>query len=121
MKLIKYLGSRGARNGRGGLVDIGLYSCPGCGGEIVLPVSVGRKYKRCGCCRVVVHRVPTIYRPKSAERTCLMCGKKFTSRGPHNRRCGLCEKALAGDGQAYYMPPIHKNRDPSTVACCWES
>ena len=65
-------------------------------------------------------RTATIYRPKPAERTCLMCGEKFVSRGPHNRRCGLCEIKLNGDGQAYYMPPIHRHNDKSTVACCGE-
>lgn len=33
------------------------------------------------------------------ERTCLMCGKKFPSAGPQNRKCIKCKKkkAIAGN------------------------
>ena len=121
MKLIKHVGSRKAQNGRGQMVAMGLYRCPGCGGEIELPVSVGRNYKSCGCQEKII-RTATIYRPKPAERTCLMCGEKFASRGPHNRRCGVCEHAIQiGVESAYYMPPIHRQNEKRVVACCVES
>lgn len=33
-----------------------------------------------------------------ARRTCLMCGEKFPSAGPHNRRCPGCNKKI-GDAE----------------------
>ena len=119
MKLIKYLGSRGARNGRGGLVDIGLYSCPGCGNEVVLPVLFARGKSGCGCLEKAYKR--TYYRPKPDARTCLMCGKKFMSRGPHNRRCVPCGNKISNNGQDHHCLPVYKGRDHSVVAECGES
>lgn len=42
---------------------------------------------------------PRIPKTEIARRTCLMCGKKFASEGPHNRRCVKCKKkkAIAGN------------------------
>ena len=85
-----------------------------------MSISNGGSRSSCGG-QIKNQKRVTIYRPKPAERKCLMCGKNFISRGPHNRRCGLCERALAGDGQAYYMPPVHKQNDHSVVAKCCES
>ncbi len=47
----------------------------------------------------------TLYRvtnQKPALRTCLMCGKQFHSRGPHNRRCSPCNATL--DYKEHYVP-----------------
>lgn len=63
----------------------------------------------------------TVYRPQPAMRTCLMCGKKFLSRGPHNRRCPVCENKIENGGQAYYCPPVHRHRDKSVTAICGEA
>lgn len=40
---------------------------------------------------------------KKAERSCLMCGKKFISAGPHNRRCTKCDltSEKLGDNVSY--------------------
>ena len=118
MRLIRYLGRRPSRNGRGQSVRVALYGCGHCGKEVEISVSNGGSRSSCGC-QTRSHK-QTIYRPAPAERTCLMCGEKFVSRGPHNRRCVLCEKKLEGDVQAYYMPPVHKQRDHSVVAGCGE-
>ncbi len=121
MRLRRLVGERPAQNGRGHSVVIGLYYCPGCDSEVEWPISVGRNQEDCGCLKKdTERRVPTIYRPKPAERTCLMCSKKFISRGPHNRRCGVCENTIERGGQAYYMPPVHRHRDKSVVAGCGE-
>ena len=85
-----------------------------------MSISNGGSRSSCGC-QIKSQKRATIYRPKPAERKCLMCGKNFISRGPHNRRCVLCEEKLDGDGQAYYMPPVHKQSDHSVVAKCCES
>lgn len=120
MKFVRYVGIRKARNGRENNVEIGLYICGYCGKKVKMSMSNGGSRSSCGCQTKSYKRV-TIYRPKPAERTCLMCGNKFVSRGPHNRRCAVCEQKLANDGQAYYMPPIHKQRDHSVVAECFET
>lgn len=41
-------------------------------------------------------------------RSCLMCGKKFRSAGPHNRRCPRCSYILehAREG-TYYNPTVY--------------
>ena len=114
MILIRSAGSRKAQNNHNRLVRVGLFFCNDCKNEVQLPILVGRNQSSCGC-------KGTIYRHQPAERTCLMCGKNFISRGPHNRRCVLCKRKLDVDGQAYYMPPVHKQNDHSIVAKCWES
>lgn len=101
MRLIRSAGSRKALNNHSQRVQVGIFHCPKCNNDVQLSIMVGKNQSSCGC-------TGTIYRPKPAERRCLMCGKNFISRGPHNRRCGLCEKAISGDGQAYYMPPVHR-------------
>ncbi len=120
MRLIKVLGERPSRDGKGRLVARGLWYCPGCKEEVEMPMSI-RNGTVCGRCRHAVLRGKTVYRPQPAERMCLMCGKKFMSRGPQNRRCPGCEIKVDGDGQAYYMPPVHKQRDHSVVAGCGET
>ena len=70
-----------------------------------MSISNGGSRSSCGC-QIKSQKLATIYRPKPAERKCLMCGKNFISRGPHNRRCRLCEQRVDGDGQMYYMPPV---------------
>lgn len=45
-----------------------------------------------------------------AERSCLMCGKKFISRGPHNRRCQKCNQKIDQAAEnTFYMPTIYNN------------
>ncbi len=119
MKLIRNCGRRRAKIGSNRLVRMGLYYCPECCNEVVRPVLYAKHKGNCGCLEKSLKG--TIYRPQPAGRTCLMCAKKFMSRGPHNRRCGLCEQKLANDGQTYYCPPVYKNRDHSVVAECGET
>lgn len=119
MKLIRYTGRREAQNGQDKQVDTGIFHCVHCGNDVDLPVASGRRKGHCGC-QTGSQKGP-IYRPKPAERTCLMCGKNFVSRGPHNRRCVACECKIEASGQAYYMPPVHKQRDHSVVAECSET
>ena len=119
MILIRHTGIRDAQNGQDKKVYTGIFHCTFCGEDVELSVATGKHRNHCGCQSQSI-RLATIYRPKPAERRCLMCGNNFISRGPHNRRCVLCEKKLEGDGQAYYMPPVHKQSDHSVVAKCWE-
>ncbi|MFO0794348.1 MAG: hypothetical protein U0586_09815 [Candidatus Brocadiaceae bacterium] len=45
-----------------------------------------------------------------AERSCLMCGKKFISRGPHNRRCQKCNQKIDQAAEnTFYIPTIYTN------------
>ncbi|MBM4053835.1 MAG: hypothetical protein FJ264_04005 [Planctomycetes bacterium] len=45
-----------------------------------------------------------------AERSCLMCGKKFVSRGPHNRRCPRCNQKIDQAAEnTFYMPTVYGN------------
>lgn len=45
-----------------------------------------------------------------AERFCLMCGKKFISRGPHNRRCQKCNQRIDQAAEnTFYMPTVYTN------------
>ncbi|MDN3513401.1 MAG: hypothetical protein NG747_03265 [Candidatus Brocadia sp.] len=45
-----------------------------------------------------------------AERSCLMCGKKFISRGPHNRRCPKCNQKIDQAAEnTFYMPTVYSN------------
>ena len=37
---------------------------------------------------------------RPAQRTCLGCGMKFESQGPHNRRCGPCRAADGSGGNS---------------------
>ncbi len=47
-------------------------------------------------------------RPEKKLRSCLMCGRKFKSDGPHNRRCSRCDYILehAREG-TYYEPKVY--------------
>ncbi|MEE9558757.1 MAG: hypothetical protein V3V94_04650 [Candidatus Brocadiales bacterium] len=47
-------------------------------------------------------------RPEKKLRSCLMCGRRFKSEGPHNRRCSRCEYILehAREG-TYYEPKVY--------------
>ncbi|MGQ3685133.1 MAG: hypothetical protein ACUBOA_09055 [Candidatus Loosdrechtia sp.] len=50
-----------------------------------------------------------IYTDK-AERSCLMCGKKFISRGSHNRRCQKCNQRIDQAAEnTFYMPTVYSN------------
>ena len=120
MILIRHTGRRDAQRGKDKKVYTGIFHCTFCGEDVELSVATGKRRNDCGCQSRSI-RLATIYRPSPKERTCLMCGKKFMSRGPHNRRCGLCEQRLAQDGQADYMPPVYKQNDHSVVAECWET
>ena len=45
-----------------------------------------------------------------AERSCLMCGKRFISRGPHNRRCPKCNQKIDQAAEnTFYMPTVYTN------------
>ncbi|GAB64243.1 MAG: hypothetical protein DWB56_10835 [Candidatus Jettenia sp.] len=45
-----------------------------------------------------------------AERSCLMCGRKFISRGPHNRRCQKCNQRIDQAAEnTFYMPTVYTN------------
>lgn len=109
VKFLRNIDRRGKTN------QLWLYHC-GCCGR-----AVSREANRedCGC--LSSSHKATIYRPKPAERRCLMCGKNFISSGPWNRRCPVCEHKIEHSGQAYYMPPVYGASDHSTVACCWET
>ncbi len=42
------------------------------------------------------------------KRRCLMCGKNFLSKGPHNRRCKKCSQKIAQAGEnAFYVPKVY--------------
>lgn len=116
MKLIRELGERAAKTGSYRMVRVGLYYCPACGEGVVLPTSYARNKSSCGCLEKSLKW--TVYRPKSAARTCLMCGKKFDSHGPHNRRCAVCNHKLENEGQTYYMPTVYKENTPGVAANC---
>jgi hypothetical protein len=45
---------------------------------------------------------------EKAERSCLMCGKKFASRGPHNRRCSKCSSMAEHLGEHIQYKPVIK-------------
>lgn len=110
MKLIRYTGK--VVSGR----KVGWYRCEYCNKR----VARRQNKDSCGCQTISLKRA-TVYRPQPAERSCLMCGKNFISRGPHNRRCPVCEHKIEHSGQAYYMPPVHGVHEHSTIACCWET
>ena len=39
-----------------------------------------------------------------------MCGKKFISRGPHNRRCQRCNQKIDQAAEnTFYMPTVYNN------------
>ncbi|MGR3319459.1 MAG: hypothetical protein ACUZ8O_13405 [Candidatus Anammoxibacter sp.] len=43
------------------------------------------------------------------KRSCLMCGKMFTSRGSYNRRCPKCGRMVElGKGGCVSMPYVYK-------------
>ena len=45
-----------------------------------------------------------------AERSCLMCGRRFISRGPHNRRCPKCNQKIDQAAEnTFYMPTVYTN------------
>lgn len=45
-----------------------------------------------------------------ADRRCLMCGKTFISRGPHNRRCPKCNQKIDQAAEnTFYMPTVYNN------------
>ncbi len=47
----------------------------------------------------------SIRNPMLKRRRCLMCGKNFLSKGPHNRRCKKCNLKIAQAGEnAFYVP-----------------
>lgn len=49
-------------------------------------------------------------------RTCLMCGRRFKSNGPHNRRCCHCNNLLEHSREgSYYQPPIYSVERGKTV------
>jgi tRNA(Ile2) C34 agmatinyltransferase TiaS len=53
--------------------------------------------------------IKNIYADK-AVRTCLMCGKRFVSRGPHNRRCQKCNQKIDQAAEnTFYMPTVYNN------------
>ena len=60
-------------------------------------------------------------RAEKKLRSCLMCGRKFKSQGPHNRRCSRCEYILehAREGTYYearvYCPTGARARDMQEV------
>lgn len=64
--------------------------CPGCRQERYLKSP-----------RLCVHN-----NEQAAKRVCLMCGKKFDSSGPHNRRCEKCNLSaeILGDNVLYKTP-----------------
>ena len=46
---------------------------------------------------------------RKKKRSCLMCGKMFTSRGSFNRRCPKCSRMVdLGKGGCVSMPHVYK-------------
>ena len=103
MKFIKNVTDR-TKNGR----KMGLFLCPHCKGRVRRPLTKGARQNGCGCIQKRSGKPSPTGKNDRAERTCLMCGKKFISRGIENRRCRVCELkiAQAADG-TYYEPPVY--------------
>ncbi len=98
MKLIKHIGTR--RNSTGRVISYALFHCEYCKSDVEKNVTNGRRAYSCGCMRNKRPlRLETVISP-SQERTCLCCGRVFMSRGPHNRRCEICDKKI-GDSVHY--------------------
>ena len=52
-----------------------------------------------------------------AKRSCLMCGKKFISRGSHNRRCPKCYlKINQAAENTFYITRVY-NSDVDIITC----
>ncbi|MBI2560630.1 MAG: hypothetical protein HYW14_05810 [Planctomycetes bacterium] len=50
----------------------------------------------------------SLRKPMVKRRRCLMCGKAFLSKGPHNRRCKRCNLKIAQAGEnAFYEPRVY--------------
>jgi len=86
----------------------GLRLCKDCGRPF--PPRNG-KHKRCSECGQAANRQNAAKRsaayydnemrrprPKPKPRTCLMCGREFSSWGPGNRRCPTCDKRNLTEG-----------------------
>lgn len=103
MELIKNITER-TRNNR----KMGLFKCPHCKGRVKRALTHGTRQNGCGCVRKLIKKPCSAGKNGRAERSCLMCNKKFISRGIENRRCPVCELKItqAADG-TYYEAPIY--------------
>ena len=61
----KVCGKRKALNNHSQRVQVGIFHCPKCNNDVQLSIMVRKNQSSCGC-------TGTIYRPKPAERRCLM-------------------------------------------------
>ncbi|HHT9137355.1 MAG TPA: hypothetical protein ACFYEK_08960 [Candidatus Wunengus sp. YC60] len=107
MKLIKRLPTE--RTKKGYLQSYGLFLCDGCNKEVKRPLSCqSETYKSCGCLKSV-HNQHKLRGEKQAsgevERRCLMCGKMFASKGPHNRRCKVCDTRIDQAAENTFYEP----------------
>jgi hypothetical protein len=103
MKFIKNVTDR-TKNGR----KMGLFLCPHCKGRVKRPLTNGARQNGCGCVRKWGGKPFPTGKNGRAKRTCLMCGKKFISRGIENRRCPACElKITQAVDATYYEPPVY--------------
>ncbi|MGR3220960.1 MAG: hypothetical protein ACUZ8H_14245 [Candidatus Anammoxibacter sp.] len=63
-------------------------------------------------------RMLPIANNRKKKRSCLMCGKMFTSCGPFNRRCSKCSRLVEfGKGGCVNMPHVYKlsSRDSGEI------
>lgn len=116
MKFIKDAKDR-TKNGK----KMGLFLCPYCKKQVKRPLANGARQNGCGCVRKWSGKPLPIGKNGRAERTCLMCDKKFISRGTGNRRCSVCKLKItqAADG-TFYCPPIYGRAVESNIKVCSE-
>lgn len=108
MKLIKKLGTRKCKNG-GNNISVALFFCEHCKKEVERQLKNGLDQHTCGCVRVVVKK-EKMRQFEKKERSCLMCNKRFISKGPHNRRCGDCNDKVDRYSD-YYPVAVYRHRE----------
>ena len=107
MKLIRRLPTEKSKGGY--CKSMALFFCEYCKREVKRALSTLRAdYKSCGCVKYSHNKHKLRGEKKYSaleERLCLMCGKMFPSKGPHNRRCTVCEIKLdQANENTYYEP-----------------
>lgn len=115
MEFIKDVAERTRHNGK-----IGLFKCPFCKRKVKRPLQNGARQNGCGCVlrwksrqRKIGTELPQNGR---AQRTCLMCNKKFISRDIGNRRCPVCELRITQAAHnTYYEVPLYGRNVRSNI------